>query len=634
MSASRWVTAEFSPKLRDADRASCVVVAPHPDDESLGCGGTIARRAARGTPVTVVLATDGGDAEVRVAEVRAAIAALGLTDDDLVVLGFPDGALADHDAELRHALAHVLADRQPDQVLVCSAADAHPDHVALHHATIAVCAELGRPPRVLEYPVWAWVRWPFSLAPAAVEAPTGSRWSRVRDLRRGVRRERPVRVPLGADAVRAKAAAIAAHRSQHAVEGATSGEGLPPSVLACFRGRNEVFLRPWRRDSRPRLAVLSHRADRSGAPSALALALDGLGARLGAEITLVLGAPGVLSARVLVDRLVIVPRTLRSVAARLRTVPRASAAVAARRRAWLQRHVEPVDAVYVNSLLSTPLADAFADHPTIVHVHEVGEFAAASGAPGRALLERAAAVIAVSEAAAAWVADHTAVDPARVHVVPGPVAPTASRPVTTAEVDALRAEWDVPPDAFVVLGVGWFGAMKGSDRFLDVARATRDAIDPTRPVRFVWVGGEVDTDAGRAFIITASSPDLRDIVRSEPGRDDLRVAYALADVVVVASREESLSMVALEGAAAGKPVFAFPGAGGPDELAAHGIVELAADASAMADALRVVAADEHQAVERGARARDAVLIRHDAERSRAAIATIVGDVLTPVRGVR
>ena len=630
MSASRWTTREFSPRLKNIDHASCVVVAPHPDDESLGCGGTIARKAARGTPVTVVLATDGGGAEVREAEARAAVGALGLTDDDLVFLGFPDGALADHDAELRAAITEVLADRRPDQVLVCSAADAHPDHVALNRATTAVCAGQARPPQVLEYPVWAWVRWPFSVAPAR----TGSRWSRLGQLRRGVRAQRPVRVPLGADAARAKAAAIAAHRSQHASEGAASGEGLPPSVLACFRGRSEVLLRPWRRDPRPRLAVLSQRADRSGAPSALALALDGLGARLGAEITLVLGAPGALSARVLVDRCVVIPRALRSAAARLRVVPGASGAVEATRRSWLQRHVEPVDAVYVNSLLSTPLADAFADRPTIVHLHEVGAFAGASGAAGVALLERAAAVIAVSDVAAVWVADHTAVDPARVHVVPGPVAPTASRPVTATELAALRAEWGVPADAFVVLGIGWFGAMKGSDRFLDVARATRAAIDPSRQVRFIWVGGDVETDAGRAFTAAAASTDLHDVVRAEPTRDDLRVAYALADAVLVTSREESLSMVALEGAAAGTPVLAFRGAGGPDELAEHGIVELARDTAAMADALRTFANDGTLATERGGRARAAVLARHDADRARDAIAAIIGDVLSVAVGAR
>src|SRR3954463_16211798 len=114
MSASRWTTREFSPRLPDADRTSCLVVAPHPDDESLGCGGTIARKAARGTPGTGVLATDGGDATGRRAEARAAVGALGLSDDDLVFLGFPDGELVEHDAELRVALAEVLAERQPD----------------------------------------------------------------------------------------------------------------------------------------------------------------------------------------------------------------------------------------------------------------------------------------------------------------------------------------------------------------------------------------------------------------------------------------------------------------------------------------------------------------------------------------
>src|SRR5690349_19075047 len=38
---------------------SCLVLAPHPDDETLGCGATIMRKRAAGTPVHVVIATDG-----------------------------------------------------------------------------------------------------------------------------------------------------------------------------------------------------------------------------------------------------------------------------------------------------------------------------------------------------------------------------------------------------------------------------------------------------------------------------------------------------------------------------------------------------------------------------------------------
>jgi GlcNAc-PI de-N-acetylase len=47
-----------------AARRSCVVIAPHPDDETLGAGATIMRKVDAGTPVHVVVATDGSKSPV------------------------------------------------------------------------------------------------------------------------------------------------------------------------------------------------------------------------------------------------------------------------------------------------------------------------------------------------------------------------------------------------------------------------------------------------------------------------------------------------------------------------------------------------------------------------------------------
>ena len=82
---------------------SCVVVAPHPDDETLGCGATIARLRSAGVDVHVVFVT-GGDASpappgvpaaqmvaLRRGEARRALAALGVDEDRIVELGFADG---------------------------------------------------------------------------------------------------------------------------------------------------------------------------------------------------------------------------------------------------------------------------------------------------------------------------------------------------------------------------------------------------------------------------------------------------------------------------------------------------------------------------------------------------------------
>src|SRR5579872_2311666 len=90
----------------DSARRSCVVIAPHPDDETLGAGATIMRKVDAGTPVHVVVATDGckspvGDpsavAALRARELAAAASVLGLGPGDVTRLPFVDAELDDGD---------------------------------------------------------------------------------------------------------------------------------------------------------------------------------------------------------------------------------------------------------------------------------------------------------------------------------------------------------------------------------------------------------------------------------------------------------------------------------------------------------------------------------------------------------
>lgn len=114
-----------------------LVVAPHPDDETIGCGGTLALLADAGAEVVVVVATDGeatigsphtvaGTAARRRAEATVACELLGLAAP--AFLGLPDGGLDDHVDELRRALADARAALDPDLVLSPWPLDRHPDH--------------------------------------------------------------------------------------------------------------------------------------------------------------------------------------------------------------------------------------------------------------------------------------------------------------------------------------------------------------------------------------------------------------------------------------------------------------------------------------------------------------------------
>jgi LmbE family N-acetylglucosaminyl deacetylase len=132
-------------------RLLCVLA--HPDDESLGTGGTLAKYAAEGVETYVITATRGergrfGDgaerpaADVigttREAELRAAAAELGV--HEVTVLGYPDGGLDGVDASAaQDVIASHLQRIQPHVVITFGpdGAYGHPDHIAISQLTTA-----------------------------------------------------------------------------------------------------------------------------------------------------------------------------------------------------------------------------------------------------------------------------------------------------------------------------------------------------------------------------------------------------------------------------------------------------------------------------------------------------------------
>jgi LmbE family N-acetylglucosaminyl deacetylase len=120
-----------------------LIVAPHPDDESIGCGGTAALLTAAGAEVGVVFATDGEAtrgsdlppaklAPRRRDEARRATQLLGIRAP--VFLGLPDGALSERTSELSRALTDELRRARPELLLVPSPLEEHPDHRAVNTA--------------------------------------------------------------------------------------------------------------------------------------------------------------------------------------------------------------------------------------------------------------------------------------------------------------------------------------------------------------------------------------------------------------------------------------------------------------------------------------------------------------------
>ena len=122
---------------------SALIVAPHPDDETVLAGGTAAAISAAGCTVHVVVASDGeatagpglSTAAIRAArrrEVASACEILGA--EEPILLGHPDGGLAQAVPGLTADLEDVLARVRPDVVFVPWWLDGHPDHRAVCRA--------------------------------------------------------------------------------------------------------------------------------------------------------------------------------------------------------------------------------------------------------------------------------------------------------------------------------------------------------------------------------------------------------------------------------------------------------------------------------------------------------------------
>lgn len=164
-----------------------MVFAPHPDDETLGCGGTIRRLTEAGVPVHLIVMTDGrgshahlmpgGDlAALRSAEVVAAAAALGLTRDDVELLGIEEPRLRERSAFAAEKVEAILKARRPAQVLIPYRRDPHVDHRTTAELVSRVASTLDAPPTIWEYPIWLWDHWPWTRA-WHLTAPGRARWA-------------------------------------------------------------------------------------------------------------------------------------------------------------------------------------------------------------------------------------------------------------------------------------------------------------------------------------------------------------------------------------------------------------------------------------------------------------------------
>lgn len=230
-------------KLDPSELGTTLVVAPHPDDESLGCGGLIALLADFGQHVHLLVMTDGAGShpnspsyppdrlrKTRYRELQGAANVLGLSPDAMTFLNLPDRYVPDADSLDFSAtvlrVCTVLCEIEPATIVVPWQRDYHCDHEASWQVIRAAAGQAGFTGRWLEYQVWG---------PELGNADAQPRPGEMRTLELDV-----------SDVLDRKRRAIAAHRSQTTdlIDDDPTGFRFTSETLARFDNPTETYLEP------------------------------------------------------------------------------------------------------------------------------------------------------------------------------------------------------------------------------------------------------------------------------------------------------------------------------------------------------------------------------------------------------
>ena len=148
-----------------------MVFAPHPDDDILACGGTIALKMQQGYDVYVIYMSDGRNshlhelgmafnpsppelAEIRKEEAKRALSILGVGKDTLLFLDFEDGTIEAKLDVAKEKVKQILRSVQPQEVYFPTSREKHPDHFATH-IVVSECLKASCfPGLAYQYTIW------------------------------------------------------------------------------------------------------------------------------------------------------------------------------------------------------------------------------------------------------------------------------------------------------------------------------------------------------------------------------------------------------------------------------------------------------------------------------------------------
>ena len=224
-----------------SNQKPAIVFAPHPDDETLGCGGMIALKRQQGVDVWVVFITDGQDSQfnhvrvktieelvqIRHHEALSALETLGVQASEIRFLDLPDGSLPSLPEEKRQQvveqLVNLLAVSNAQEVYVTYCRDIHPDHQETYALVRSAVLQSQRKLELIQYPVWAnWRPQQIDFNSAEIENVYRLSIAEMRDK---------------------KMHALDAYRSQYLPLAPGAKPPLPPGFLKWFSSPYEIFFK-------------------------------------------------------------------------------------------------------------------------------------------------------------------------------------------------------------------------------------------------------------------------------------------------------------------------------------------------------------------------------------------------------
>ncbi|MGD1713938.1 PIG-L deacetylase family protein [Dapis sp. BLCC M172] len=160
-------------------KKSALIFSPHFDDETLGCGGLIIKKKQVGADVKLVFMTDGSKShnhlmsgkklqEIRKQESFTVAELLGLIQDDITLLDFPETQLNENYDSAVQEVTKIINKYQPEEIFIPHFREPllwSADHLTTTKIVKAALKLYQKDAIVYEYPVWFWFHWPWVSLP-------------------------------------------------------------------------------------------------------------------------------------------------------------------------------------------------------------------------------------------------------------------------------------------------------------------------------------------------------------------------------------------------------------------------------------------------------------------------------------